>query len=164
MKKLIVIVIIIILLFLKACVRHIDRNHYNISSSGSESNVPNIEEIYISDESTCFESNNFPENLILKKINLYFNGKIIGTMNINKNIHEMKFTNSTLKEYEMEEELLRILGKNNEKYEIATGYMQKGFVFEILIKNTDTEEIYKAIRETSISFDKKGFYFWVPNI
>ena len=163
MKKLIVIVIIIILLFLKACVRHTDRNHYNISSGRFEGNVPNIE-IYTSLENVCFESNNFPENLIFKKINLYFNGKIIGTMNINKNIHEMKFTNSTLKEYEMEEELLRILGKNNEKYEIATGYMQKGFVFEIFIKNIDTGEIYKAIRETSISFDKKGFYFWVPNI
>ena len=164
MKKLIVIVIIIILLFLKACVRHIDRNHYNISSSGSESNVPNIEEIYISDESTCFESNKFPENLILEKINLYFEGKIIGTMNINKNIHEMRFTNSTLKKYEMEKELLRILGKNNEKYQISTGFMQKGFVFEIFIKNIDTGEIYQTIREASINFDKKGFYFWVPYI
>lgn len=66
------------------------------------------------------------------------------------------------KEFSIEKDLLEILGKNDEKYNI--GYLEEGFILIIYLKDLDTNKTFIIKKEFSISFEKEGYDFFIPSI
>ena len=55
------------------------------------------------------------------------------------------------KEFSIEKDLLEILGKNNEKYNI--GYLEDGFILIIYHKDLDKDKTFIIKKEFSVSFE-----------
>ena len=116
------------------------------------------------------------DNLELEKINFRFNGEIIGTVEINRNINDLKdFAEPYIDEetkdkiirkiYPLQKEFLRILGRKNEKYKLGTGTMEGRFYIDIYIKDLKTNETFIIKRDNiSIYYESGGPKIFIPNI
>ena len=114
-----------------------------------------------------------PINLELEKINFRFNGEIIGTVEINRNINDLKdfaepYIDEKTKEkiirkiYPLQKEFLRILGKNAEVYDS----LEDGrFYIDIYIKDLKTNNSFIIKRDNiSIYYESGGPKIFIPNI
>ena len=110
-----------------------------------------------------------PINLELEKINFRFNGEIIGTVEINRNINDLKdfaepYIDEKTKEkiirkiYPLQKEFLRILGKNAEVYDS----LEDGrFYIDIYIKDLKTNNSFIIKRDNiSIYYESAGIKFF----
>ena len=66
------------------------------------------------------------------------------------------------KEFSIEKDLLEILGKNDEKYNI--GYLEDGFILIIYLKDLDKDKTFIIKKEFSVSFEKKGYDLFIPSV
>ena len=114
-----------------------------------------------------------PINLELEKINLLLNDKVIGTIEINRNINDLKdFAEPYIDEkseekiirktYSLQKEFLRILGRNAEIYNSLGDGM---FYLNIYIKDLKTNKIFVIDRnKIFIDFESAGPKVFIPNI
>ena len=145
----------------------IPNSYYEISMFPifDDKKIPNVKRIdFDYYRNIVVELENLENDLYLKKIIVSYKGKNIGEIDIDKSlsiddlskvrnidINEKKF------KYSINDDLLRIFGKENEKYNISTGpYMDNGVIFEIVIEDKKNNKIYNLKREISILFVKKG--------
>lgn len=183
-KKILILSILInfiFLFFFTMCVRYTDKNSYNIQNQKKEnrekedifkeySEIRSINLLY--GASILFELSEIKKNLILEKVELFYKNKNIGKIEINKRIIDLEdlgtkefYENGKRifrKEFSLEKNLLKILGENDEKYNI--GYLEDGFVLIIYLKNLDTDKKFIIKKEFSLSFEKKGYDFFIPSI
>ena len=171
LKILLVILVILIILFFKACVTYRTKGNYTINSHEKYNiekftKIPNLKSVdilysgkinFILYDNTC--------NLVLRKIEIYYKNKLLGRTNININICKLENLNEseTSKFYSLQNFLLEVFGKENEKIELD--HTNTGeYYFYIYIKDTNKNKEYKIEKIGSIFFEKKGFDIFVPNI
>ena len=161
-KKMILITIFsLIIIFLLQFIYLVPENHYSILDQTGKVKLKDYPELKdMSFEYNADLSVEYTEliNLELEKINFRFNGEIIGTVEINRNINDLKdFAEPYIDEetkdkiirkiYPLQNEFLRILGRKNEKYKLGTETMkvqvQKYFyqVFNFIVKVIASLEI-----------------------
>ena len=112
-------------------------------------------------------------NLELEKINFRFNGEIIGTVEINRNINDLENFGQTYtanngkkvvirKSYPLQKEFLRILGKNGEVYDS----LEDGrFYIDIYIKDLKTNNSFIIKRDNiSIYYESGGPKVFLPSV
>ena len=98
--------------------------------------------------------------LIIKKIEVFFNNKFIGDIVVNKKLKDLKQIHEDGEEYQFKDDLLRILGKNNEKFRVELeGHRTTGFIFNIYIEEPNGKEVLIK-KEVDIYFVKKGYSFF----
>ena len=113
------------------------------------------------------------DGLELEKIDLLFNNKIIGTIEINKNINDLEDFGETYiaeneekvtirKIYPLQKEFLRILGKNAKVYDS----LEDGrFYIYIYIKDLKTNKTFVIKRDNiSIYYESAGMKLYLPSI
>ena len=183
-KKIFVLSILINFLFLfffTMCVRYTDRNSYNIQNQKRENRekeiifkeYPEIRSIdLLYEASILFELYEIKDNLNLEKIELFYKKRNIGKIEINKKIIDLEdfgtkefYENGRKilkKEFSIEKDLLEILGKNDEKYNI--GYLEDGFILIIYLKDLDKDKTFIIKKEFSVSFEKKGYDLFIPSV
>ena len=103
---------------------------------------------------------------------MFYKNRNIGKIEINKKIIDLEdfgtkefYENGKRifrKEFPIEKDLLEILGENDEKYNI--GYLEDGFVLIIYLKDLDTDKKFIIKKEFSLSFERKGYDFFIPSI
>lgn len=164
------------LFFFTTCVRYTDRNSYNIQNQKRENRekeiifkeYPEIRSIdLLYEASILFELYEIKDNLNLEKIELFYKNRNIGKIEINKKIIDLEdfgtkefYENGRKilkKEFSIEKDLLEILGKNDEKYNI--GYLEDGFILIIYLKDLDKDKTFIIKKEFSVSFEKKDMIF-----
>ena len=182
MKKVLLILITIFLIFfLNMCIRYIPENHYilldekkiSVEKEGkiiSDNNLKNIR--LLSNTTILFEFYDIPNNLVLEKVELFYQSKMIGTVNINKKIDNLKnYGDGYLDElgrkinnrgYLLEKDFFRIMGEEYEKYNIS--YPDRKFELIIYLRNLNTNEIFKINRRFSLYFEKKGYEFFILSV
>ena len=114
-----------------------------------------------------------PINLELEKINFRFNDKVIGTVEINKNLNDLEdlaepYIDEKTKEksirkiYSLQKEFLRILGRNAKVYDS----LEDGrFYIDIYIKDLKTNKTFIIKRDNiSIYYESGGPKIFIPNI
>ena len=178
-KKIFVLSILINFLFIfffTMCVRYTDGNSYNIQNQKRENRekeiifkeYPEIRSIdLLYEASILFELYEIKDNLNLEKIELFYKNRNIGKIEINKKIIDLEdfgtkefYENGRKilkKEFSIEKDLLEILGKNDEKYNI--GYLEDGFILIIYLKDLDKDKTFIIKKEFSVSFEKKDMIF-----
>ena len=183
-KKIFVLSILINFLFIfffTMCVRYTDRNSYNIQNQKRENRekeiifkeYPEIRSVNLLYEaSILFELYEIKDNLNLEKIELFYKNRNIGKIEINKKIIDLEdfgtkefYENGRKilkKEFSIEKDLLEILGKNDEKYNI--GYLEDGFILIIYLKDLDKDKTFIIKKEFSVSFEKKGYDLFIPSV
>ena len=183
-KKIFVLSILINFLFIfffTMCVRYTDRNSYNIQNQKRENRekeiifkeYPEIRSIdLLYEASILFELYKIKDNLNLEKIELFYKNRNIGKIEINKKIIDLEdfgtkefYENGRKilkKEFSIEKDLLEILGKNDEKYNI--GYLEDGFILIIYLKDLDKDKTFIIKKEFSVSFEKKGYDLFIPSV
>ena len=124
--------IFLILIFLIRFVYVVPNSHYSILDQTNEvrlEDYPEIKDIgFMYNTDLLIEFYGKKDNLELKKIDLLFNNKIIGTIEINKNINDLEDFGETYitengkkvsirKIYPLQKEFLRILGRNAMVYD-----------------------------------------------
>ncbi len=178
MKKVLIILIGILIFFLNMCIRYIPENHYILLDEKkisvekedkiiSDNNLKNVR--LLSDTTILFEFYNIPNNLVLEKVELFYQGKMVGNIDINEKINNLKnYGDGYLDElgrkinnrgYLLEKDFFRIIGENPEKYDIT--YPNRNFELIIYLKNLNTNEIFKIKKNFSLYFRKKGFEFFI---
>ena len=113
------------------------------------------------------------EGLELEKIDLLFNNKIIGTIEINKNVNDLEDFGETYvaengekvtirKIYPLQKEFLRILGRNAKVYDS----LEDGrFYIDIYIKDLKTNKTFIIKRDNiHIYYESAGPKVFIPNI
>ena len=126
LKILLVILVILIILFFKACVTYRTKGKYTINSHEKYNiekftKIPNLKSVdilysgkinFILYDNTC--------NLVLRKIEIYYKNKLLGRTNININICKLENLNESenSKFYSLQNFLLEVFGKENEKIEL----------------------------------------------
>lgn len=161
-KKLISILILFLaFIFYKSCFEKNVRqkSYYEVSMSplyNEGETIPNIEEVYIGDnENLIIKWDKVPEGIYLKNIMIIYKNEKIGNIIIEKRIYET--INSNEFTYSFKDDLVKILGKENENYKISSEhYMEDGFIFYIVFEDKKNNIEYKLKREVSIIFRKKG--------
>ena len=102
-------------------------------------------------------------DLDLIKVEIFYEHKIIGIININKKISSLenswKADKITSKECKLKEDFSKIMGKDYKKYDIT--YPNRNFELIIYLKNLNTNEIFKIKKNFSLYFRKKGFEFFI---
>ena len=183
-KKIFVLSILINFLFIfffTMCVRYTDGNSYNIQNQKRENRekeiifkeYPEIRSIdLLYEASILFELYEIKDNLNLEKIELFYKNRNIGKIEINKKIIDLEdfgtkefYENGRKilkKEFSIEKDLLEILGKNDEKYNI--GYLEDGFILIIYLKDLDKDKTFIIKKEFSVSFEKKGYDLFIPSV
>lgn len=183
-KKIFVLSILINFLFIfffTMCVRYTDGNSYNIQNQKRENRekeiifkeYPEIRSIdLLYEASILFELYKIKDNLNLEKIELFYKNRNIGKIEINKKIIDLEdfgtkefYENGRKilkKEFSIEKDLLEILGKNDEKYNI--GYLEDGFILIIYLKDLDKDKTFIIKKEFSVSFEKKGYDLFIPSV
>ena len=114
-----------------------------------------------------------PINLELEKINFRFNDKVIGTVEINKNLNDLEdlaepYIDEKTKEksirkiYSLQKEFLRILGRNAKVYDS----LEDGrFYIDIYIKDLKTNKIFIIKRDNIfIYYESAGLKLFLPSI
>ena len=179
-KKMILITIFsLIIIFLLQFIYLVPENHYSILDQTGKVKLEDYPELkdmsfeYNADLSVEYTE---PINLELEKINFRFNGEIIGTVEINRNINDLKdfaepYIDEETKEkiirkiYPLQKEFLRILGRKNEKYKLGTGTMEGRFYIDIYIKDLKTNEIFIIKRDNiHIYYESAGPKVFLPSI
>ena len=179
-KKMILITIFsLIIIFLLQFIYLVPENHYSILDQTGKVKLKDYPELkdmsfeYNADLSVEYTE---PINLELEKINFRFNGEIIGTVEINRNINDLKdfaepYIDEETKEkiirkiYPLQKEFLRILGRKNEKYKLGTGTMEGRFYIDIYIKDLKTNEIFIIKRDNiHIYYESAGPKVFLPSI
>lgn len=168
-KKMILITIFsLIIIFLLQFIYVVPENHYSILDQTGKVKLKDYPELkdmsfeYNADLSVEYTE---PINLELEKINFRFNGEIIGTVEINRNINDLKdfaepYIDEKTKEkiirkiYPLQKEFLRILGRNAEVYDS----LEDGrFYIDIYIKDLKTNETFIIKRDNiSIYYESAG--------
>lgn len=161
--------IFLILIFLIRFVYVVPNSHYSILDQTNEvrlEDYPEIKDIgFMYNTDLLIEFYGKKDNLELKKIDLLFNNKIIGTIEINKNINDLEDFGETYitengkkvsirKIYPLQKEFLRILGRNAMVYDS----LEDGrFYINIYIKDLKTNETFIIKRDNiSIYFESAG--------
>ena len=176
-KKMILITIFsLIIIFLLQFIYLVPENHYSILDQTGKVKLKDCPELkdmsfeYNADLSVEYTE---PINLELEKINFRFNGEIIGTVEINKNLSELEdfaepYIDEKTKEkiirkiYPLQKEFLRILGKNAEVYDS----LEDGrFYIDIYIKDLKTNKTFIIKRDNiSIYYESGGPKIFIPSV
>ena len=176
-KKMILITIFsLIIIFLLQFIYLVPENHYSILDQTGKVKLKDYPELkdmsfeYNADLSVEYTE---PINLELEKINYRFNGEIIGTVAINRNINDLKdFAEPYIDEetkdkiirkiYPLQKEFLRILGRNAEVYDS----LEEGrFYIDIYIKDLKTNKTFVIKRDNiSIYYESGGPKVFLPSI
>ncbi|MCL4581992.1 hypothetical protein YWH7199_11885, partial [Fusobacterium nucleatum YWH7199] len=120
----------LIILFLLQFIYVVPESHYSILDQTGKvelKDYPELKEISFMYSTDLYIEFTEPINLELEKINLLLNDKVIGTIEINRNINDLKdFAEPYIDEkseekiirktYPLQKEFLRILGRNAEIY------------------------------------------------
>ena len=172
MKKVLIILIGILIFFLNMCIRYIPENYYILVSDNQVSEEEkkiyeslSLKSIRLSEEqSLLFESyDDLKNDLDLIKVEIFYEHKIIGIININKKVSSLenswKVDKITSKEYKLKEDFSKIMGKDYKKYDIT--YPNRNFELIIYLKNLNTNEIFKIKKNFSLYFRKKGFELFI---
>ena len=171
-KVLITLTIFFLIFFLNMCIKYIPENYYILVSdnqaSEEEKNVYeslSLKSIRLSEEqSLLFEFyDDLKNDLDLIKVEIFYEHKIIGIININKKISSLenswRVDKITNKECKLKEDFSKIMGKDYKKYDIT--YPNRNFELIIYLKNLNTNEIFKIKKNFSLYFRKKGFEFFI---
>lgn len=169
MKKILIIISLLLLIYY--CFNRgeiIKENHYEISmrrlNYGDDEKISNIEDINFDNDNIIIKLKSLQNDLYLETIIIYYKEKKIGEISINENLYVESISNSKyidinsyIFEYPINNDLLWILGKKNEKYNISSGpYMENEFIFETVIKDKANNKIYNLKREIDILFVEQG--------
>ena len=181
MKKVLVIIIGILIFFLNMCIRYTPENHYILLDEKkisvekedkiiSDNNLKNVR--LLSDATILFEFYNIPNNLVLDRVELFYQSKMIGSIDINEKINNLENCGDDYfdelgrkvgnKGYLLEKDFFRIMGEEYEKYNIT--YPNRKFELIIYLRNLDTNEIFKLNRSFSLYFEKKGYEFFILSV
>ena len=169
--------IFFILIFMTKFVYVVPENHYTITDQTGEVKLldyPEIKEIeFMYSTDLLIEFYERIDNLELEKINFRFNDEIIGTVEINRNRNDLKdFAEPYIDEetkdkiirkiYPLQNEFLRILGRNAEVYDS----LEDGrFYIDIYIKDLKTNKTFIIKRDNiSIYYESGGPKRFIPNI
>lgn len=182
-KTLLFFIVLFILLLLSMCIRYIPENHYILLDEKKVSvekeakiindNSLNLKNIrLLSDTTILFEFYDIPNNLVLEKVELFYQNKMIGTININKEINSLEnYGNDYFDEsgrkikkrgYLLQKDFFGIMGEDYEKYDIT--YPKGKFELTIYLKNLNTNEIFEINRSFSLYFKKKGYEFFILSV
>ena len=169
-KKMVLITIFsLIILFLLQFIYLVPESHYSILDQTGKvelKDYPEIKDIsFMYSTDLLIEFYKKREGLELEKIDLLFNNKIIGTIEINKNVNDLEDFGETYiaengekvtirKIYPLQKEFLRILGRNAMVYDS----LEDGrFYINIYIKDLKTNETFIIKRDNiSIYFESAG--------
>ncbi|AVQ26472.1 hypothetical protein C4N17_07220 [Fusobacterium periodonticum] len=154
----------------------VPENHYSILDQTGKVKLKDYPELKdMSFEYNADLSVEYTEliNLELEKINFRFNGEIIGTVEINRNINDLKdFAEPYIDEetkdkiirkiYPLQNEFLRILGRNAEVYDS----LEDGrFYIDIYIKDLKTNKTFIIKRDNiSIYYESGGPKIFIPSV
>lgn len=113
-------------------------------------------------------------NLEIEKINILLNENIIGNILIERPLRSLQEVNSyfdseyleeiIVLEYDITEQIINILGKNNEKFSLPKSIdeeRKKGYYFtvDIFLKDPRENRKFKFSREVNFIFQKRGLGF-----
>ena len=176
-KKMVLITIFsLIILFLLQFIYLVPESHYSILDQTGKvelKDYPELKEISFMYSTNLYIEFTEPINLELEKINLLLNDKVIGTIEINRSINDLKdFAEPYIDEkseekiirkiYPLQKEFLRILGRNAEIYNSLGDGM---FYLNIYIKDLKTNKIFVINRnKIFIDFESAGPKVFIPNI
>ena len=177
MKKFLIIILFLLLgLFWLKILYIVPYSNYTITDQTKEvrlKDYPELKEISFMYSTDLYIEYTEPINLELEKINLLLNDKVIGTIEINRNINDLKdFAEPYIDEkseekiirktYPLQKEFLRILGRNAEIYNSLGDGM---FYLNIYIKDLKTNKIFVINRnKIFIDFESAGPKVFIPNI
>jgi len=177
-KKMILITIFsLIIIFLLQFIYLVPENRYRISDQTQEiilEDYPELKEVsFMYSTDLLIEFYKKRDNLELEKINFRFNDEIIGTVEINRNINDLKdFAEPYIDEetkdkiirkiYPLQNEFLRILGRNAEVYDS----LEDGrFYIDIYIKDLKTNKTFVINRNNIfLEFERGGPKVFLPSI
>ena len=170
---LIIFLVLLILQFL----HRVPESHYSILDQTGKvelKDYPEIKDIsFMYSTDLLIEFYKKREGLELEKIDLLFNNKIIGTIEINKNINDLEDFGETYiaeneekvtirKIYPLQKEFLRILGRNAKVYDS----LEDGrFYLDIYMKDLKTNKIFVINRNNIFfEFESSGIKLYLPSI
>ena len=176
-KKMIPITIFsLIIIFLLQFIYLVPENHYSILDQTGKVELKDYPELkdmsfeYNADLSVEYIE---PINLELEKVNFRFNDGVIGTVEINKNLNDLKdfaepYIDEKTKEkiirkiYPLQKEFLRILGRNAEVYDS----LEDGrFYIDIYIKDLKINKTFVINRNNIfLEFESGGPKIFIPSI
>ena len=165
------------LLLILQFLHRVPENHYTISDQTQEiilEDYPKLKEVsFMYSTDLLIEFYKKRDNLELEKINFRFNDEVIGTIEINRNINDLKdFAEPYIDEetkdkiirkiYPLQKEFLRILGRNAEVYDS----LEEGrFYIDIYIKDLKTNKTFVIKRDNiSIYYESGGPKVFLPSI
>ena len=178
MKKFLIIILFLLLgLFWLQILYIVPYSNYTIIDQTKEikiENYPELKEVsFMYSTDLLIEFYRKRDGLELEKIDLLFNNKIIGTIEINKNINDLEdFGENYIAEngekvsirkiYPLQKEFLRILGRNAKVYDS----LEDGrFYIDIYIKDLKTNETFIIKRDNiSIYYESGGPKVFLPSI
>ena len=178
MKKFLIIILFLLLgLFWLQILYIVPYSNYTITDQTKEikiENYPELKEVsFMCSTDLLIEFYRKRDGLELEKIDLLFNNKIIGTIEINKNINDLEDFGETYiaeneekvtirKIYPLQKEFLRILGKNAKVYDS----LEDGrFYIYIYIKDLKTNKTFVIKRDNiSIYYESAGMKLYLPSI
>jgi len=178
MKKFLIIILFLLLgLFWLQILYIVPYSNYTIIDQTKEikiENYPELKEVsFMYSTDLLIEFYRKRDGLELEKIDLLFNNKIIGTIEINKNINDLEDFGETYiaeneekvtirKIYPLQKEFLRILGKNAKVYDS----LEDGrFYIYIYIKDLKTNKTFVIKRDNiSIYYESAGMKLYLPSI
>ena len=178
MKKFLIIILFLLLgLFWLQILYIVPYSNYTITDQTKEikiENYPELKEVsFMYSTDLLIEFYRKRDGLELEKIDLLFNNKIIGTIEINKNINDLEDFGETYiaeneekvtirKIYPLQKEFLRILGKNAKVYDS----LEDGrFYIYIYIKHLKTNKTFVIKRDNiSIYYESAGMKLYLPSI
>lgn len=162
------------LLFYTMCIKYTRENYYiadevaNFSKSEITDMPIELKGLYISSNILYIEALK-RNNLLLDKIEIFYQNRRIGIIEIRKNINDIEDLTNVKengfykKNYSLQQGLLMLLGKNDEKIHIGSGYYRL-FRLDIYIKDLKSDKVYIIKKRIQISFEKKGFKLFIPSI
>ena len=178
MKKFLIIILFLLLgLFWLQILYIVPYSNYTITDQTKEikiENYPELKEVsFMYSTDLLIEFYRKRDGLELEKIDLLFNNKIIGTIEINKNVNDLEDFGETYiaeneekvtirKIYPLQKEFLRILGKNAKVYDS----LEDGrFYIYIYIKDLKTNKTFVIKRDNiSIYYESAGMKLYLPSI
>ena len=169
--------IIFLLLLILQFLHRVPENHYTISDQTQEiilEDYPELKEVsFMYSTDLLIEFYKKIDNLELEKINFRINDEVIGTIEINRNINDLKdFGENYIAEngekvsirkiYPLQKEFLRILGRNAEVYDS----LEDGrFYIDIYIKDLKINKTFVINRNNIfLEFESGGPKIFIPNI
>ena len=172
----IIFIIIFLILLILQFLHRVSESHYSILDQTGKVELKDYPELkdmsfeYNADLSVEFTE---PISLELEKVNFRFNDEVVGTVEINKNLNDLKdfaepYIDEKTKEkiirkiYPLQKEFLRILGRNAEVYDS----LEDGrFYIDIYIKDLKTNKSFIIKRDNiSIYYESAGIKLYLPSI